>query len=630
VPIKQSGDEVHLTPSDYIEFYAHGLESPTDAAQTYYLVVNDSFGSRIHELSYRDPQPLPPPSGPDSFDYTVERKERMIYFSGLLNGEQENFFGQIVSLSPATSTIPVNGLKSGTAAQLEIALQGVTSQSHLVDVKFNGAAVGTINFSHLDHPQVTLDLPAGAVHEGDNTVELTSLGGATDVSLVDVMRLTYAHRYVADSNRLAFSVDNAETKRVNGFTNPDLRVLDISNPDQVVEITPTVMVNPETDGTWSVDLRLQEASFRHVHTLMVFADGQPITPDLVKQNQPSTWWSQTAGADYVIITSSNFKTGLEPLAQQRSNQGMVVKVIDVEDLYDEFSYGLHSPLAIHDFLGLTQDSWIRKPHYVLLAGDASYDPKNYFGQGFNDLVPTRLIDTSLLETASDDWLTDFNNDGLADLATGRLPVRTIAEVNLLVNKIISYENMASDPARGALLVADNSFESMSGSVQSLLPGGLPVQTINRSGGDDATTHNQIIAGINQGPRVANYFGHGSNGVWTSAPLLSNPDAAALTNSNHLSVFTMMTCFNGYFQDAYNDSLSEALLRAQGGAVAVWASTGMTEPAGQSQIVQEFYRQIFGAQPATLGDAVRAAKLTTSDADVKRTWMLFGDPAMKLK
>ena len=93
---------------------------------------------------------------------------------------------------------------------------------------------------------------------------------------------------------------------------------------------------------------------------------------------------------------------------------------------------------------------------------------------------------------------------------------------------------------------------------------------------------------------------------------------------------MMTCFNGFFQDAWNDSLSEALLKSQGGAVAVWTSTTLTEPGGQSVIDLEFYRLLFGGQPATLGDASRAAKVTTSDADVHRTWTLFGDPAMRLR
>ena len=200
----------------------------------------------------------------------------------------------------------------------------------------------------------------------------------------------------------------------------------------------------------------------------------------------------------------------------------------------------------------------------------------------------------------------------------------------MVNKIVSYENTPVDPSRGALLVADTNFEGPSNTVRNLMPAGLPVQTINRSAADDATTHQQIVASINAGPRVANYFGHGSNGVWTGASILSNNDTASLTNTNRLSVFTMMTCFNGYFQDPYNDSLSEALLKSPGGAVAVWASTTLTGPEGQNDIGAQFYRLLFSSPSITLGEASRAAKAVTNDADVRRTWTLFGDPATRLR
>jgi hypothetical protein len=95
------------------------------------------------------------------------------------------------------------------------------------------------------------------------------------------------------------------------------------------------------------------------------------------------------------------------------------------------------------------------------------------------------------------------------------------------------------------------------------------------------------------------------------------------------MFTMMTCYNGYFQDALSESLSETLLKSPGGAVAVWASTSLTEPGGQSVIDEEFYRQMFGNQAKPLGDGVRVAKSATTDSDVRRTWTLFGDPAMYL-
>ena len=628
VAIKQSGDGQTLKPSDYLEFYGRGVDSPTETAQTYFLVINpDTFGTRIGDLELRQ---LPPPAvGATSFAYTVERKEREIYFSSLLNGDAENFFGQVVSSDAISETLPIGHLDPGSPAQLKVVLQGVTSDSHLVQVKFNGADLGTISFANTGHPEQTFNVPAAALLNGDNHVELTALGGAADVSLVDKLQLTYAHRYAADNDSLRVTITSSGTQRLSGFTTANIRVVDITDPVKMLELTKATRVNADADGSYSVDLQVPGAGFRNARTLVAFTDATAQAAAAVRQNNPSSWWSQTSGADYLIVTSHDFMASVEPLAQLRRNQGMVVNVIDVEDLYDEYSFGLHTPQAMKDFLQTTQSTWVRKPHFALFAGDASYDPKNYFGQG-PDLVPTKLIDTTLMETASDDWFADFEADGVADLADGRLPARTVADTDVIVGKIINYENMTPDPTRGAMMVADNSFEAASSSVQALLPAGMPVEVINRSSADDATIHNQIITTLNQGPKVANYFGHGSNGVWTGASLLSSPDAATLTNQNRLSLFMMMTCFNGYFQDPYNDSLSEALLKAPNGAVAVWASTALTDPAGQTAVDQELYRQLFGNSPPTLGDAVRTAKQATGDQDVRRTWMLFGDPAMRLR
>ena len=95
---------------------------------------------------------------------------------------------------------------------------------------------------------------------------------------------------------------------------------------------------------------------------------------------------------------------------------------------------------------------------------------------------------------------------------------------------------------------------------------------------------------------------------------------------------MMTCLNGYFQDAALDSLGESLLKAErGGAVAVWASSGMTGPHGQSALNQEMFQLIFDdGRTLTLGEATLKAKALVNDRDIRRTWILFGDPTMKLR
>jgi hypothetical protein len=57
---------------------------------------------------------------------------------------------------------------------------------------------------------------------------------------------------------------------------------------------------------------------------------------------------------------------------------------------------------------------------------------------------------------------------------------------------------------------------------------------------------------------------------------------------------------------------------------------MTLPVGQDQMAAEFYRQLFGDRTLRLGDATRAAKRATEDGDIRRTWILLGDPTMRLK
>ena len=94
---------------------------------------------------------------------------------------------------------------------------------------------------------------------------------------------------------------------------------------------------------------------------------------------------------------------------------------------------------------------------------------------------------------------------------------------------------------------------------------------------------------------------------------------------------MMTCLNGYSDDPALSSLAKALMKsASGGAVAVWASSGTTMPDEQVLMNQEFYRQLFANRGITLGNAINRAKAAVTDPDVRRTWILLGDPTMKLR
>jgi hypothetical protein len=103
------------------------------------------------------------------------------------------------------------------------------------------------------------------------------------------------------------------------------------------------------------------------------------------------------------------------------------------------------------------------------------------------------------------------------------------------------------------------------------------------------------------------------------------------SSVRLTTVLAMTCLNGYFQDPVQDSLAEVLLKTPlGGAAAVWSSTGLTEMEPQVVIDRAVLQQLFVGSPVRLGDAILAAIAATEDPNVRATWVLLGDPSMRVR
>jgi hypothetical protein len=604
-----------------VEFYGTGLASPYTDARVYWLSFGNQPGQRI--------QPATGQGGlfsPATFPYTVQRQDRSLYWVSLLNGEKENFFGDVVTNSSADEVMQlVHVDKSfGGQAQLQLAVQGFTTQPHRVSVTLNGAQVGELDFNSQTEGFATISVPQPLLVEGANHVVLNALDGDDDLSLVDYVRLTYNHTYAADTDALKFTAQGGQGVNLGGFTRSDVRVVDISKPSAPQSVAGTVAAR---SGGYTLTFTAPGSGPR---TLLAFAGDQVKGPDAITFNKPSSWRQPANRADLVIITNRGFFNNLAPLQSLRQSQGLAVAVVDVVDLYNEFSYGEKTPQAVKDFLSFANTNWQKAPRFVLLAGHASYDPNNYLGEGYWDLVPTRLIDTQTMETASDDWFVDFSGTGYPAMAIGRLPFRTTQEADLMVSKILNYDRTFQ--AGGAVLVADLSdsfnFTNATHQVKALLPASMPVQEIDE---DTAVSPKSVLLNsLNQGPKIVNYAGHGSVDLWRG-DLLTNDDALQLANGSNLPAFIMMTCLNGYAIDPALDSLGESLLNAPGGgAVAVWASSSFTEPAPQAQLNQQLYRLLFGPAAITLGEATARAKTGVQDSDVRKTWILFGDPTMRLK
>ena len=621
-----------LGPNDSIEFYGTGIDTPFSGTRVYWLIRGSRPGLRIASISAGNTGL----SGPPSFPFTVVLEQRTTYFGTLLNGENnDNFFGALVTSEPVDQQLTVAHADPNSNLQItvDVTLQGGADlQAHSVSVFFNGASIGEMDFANLANVTSTFPVDRSLLVDGINTVTLTALQGDNDVSVVQSIALHYPHTYAADSNWLKATAPAGSTLHIGGFTNQQIQVFDITNPLAIEQLSGTVS---QDSSAYDITLGLPPAAGSE-RTLLVFSEDQIAPPSGLAFHKPAALAAERLGSQMVIITHPDFESALAPLVRMHESRGHSVEVVTIDEVFDAFNYGERSPFAIRDFLQNAELRWSRKPQYLLLVGDASLDPRNYLGLGDFDFVPTRIIETAAFKTATDDWFSDFKQNGFETIATGRIPVRTASDAALVVSKIVNYEKGlgASPGNQQALLVADQNigadFTTATKFAAADLPSSLQPTEIFADGLDPSVVQQQILGALNSGPLLVNYSGHGSVEQWSFADFLDDSSAANLTNGDRLSVYLLMDCLNGFFHDVYSTSLAESLLLApNGGAVAVWASSGFTDQAPQATMNQALL-QILKTNPSMpIATAIVQAKAGVSDNDVRRSWIFFGDPAMLL-
>ena len=624
VNVDDGGDN-KFDANDAIEFYGIGLDTASTGARTYWLRAGKGTGDRIKLSKDKGGDPLT-----TSVPYTYELLDRSIFFAAIPNtpDDQQNFFGPIIFWDPATQQLPVANLDTsyGGNASVEVAVQGASDGSHLIAFAMNGQNIGTASVFGQQAQKFTFNFPQSFLANGTNTLSMQALNVPFDVSVLSSTHLTYQHLLRADNGALEVTLPGGRAATVGGFAAGRVRAIDVTDPQHPIELETTMA--PSTGGEFTATFTPSSTGSRIV---LVMHESRILTATEMSANKASSI-NATKGADLVIVSHANFLNAASTLKPVREAQGITTLVTDVEDVYDEFNFGIRDPQAIKTMLQTAQQQWKTVPRWVLLAGDASFDPRNYLGVGATvDFVPTKMVTTALMKTASDAWITDMNGDGLEDIAIGRIPVRTADEANTVFNKITSRGTPSGTWTTNALFITDVStdfdFAAAAQSVAAYLPPSWTSSSI------DLTTNgtSAVVAGMNNGSAIVDYIGHGSIEIWGTHDVFNSPMAAALTNANRQPFVVAMTCLTGYFNDLFTESMAEALLKnPNGGAVAVFGSSTLTEPDQQAVMNRELFSQLFNYPGITIGEACMRSKNIVLDQDVKKSWMLFGDPSMKLK
>jgi len=331
-------------------------------------------------------------------------------------------------------------------------------------------------------------------------------------------------------------------------------------------------------------------------------------------------------AQYLIITDDQFVDEITPLAEWKRAKGLGTKIVKMSTVGS-------SDADIRDYISNAYHHWATRPSWVLLVGDV-------------ELVPTHLYTHGGGSCASDLYYATVDGDDfLPDLAVGRFPAKTEADVIGMVAKTIGYEKTpVTSPdewySRVSLVSDEGYFENTSNWIHTFLTDrGYEVDRFYRSTG--TATKTNIADAANEGRIILNYRGHGGVTGWATGDF-RNADVLNLNNNGMLPSIITPTCQTGWFDHATSDCFGEAWLKAggsagQSGAVAFWGSSRNSYGGYNDELAKGVYKAAFNDGIGSFGDITNQAKLymfdvygTSSTAQLEfNLFNVLGDPELNV-
>ena len=653
IPVYVIGEQDGVFDStDYLLFYGQKIDTKFTSVNLYWLSWGNGTGLR---MSTQDGT-VHGANSPSSFRATLHLEENHQYSSSLPSGPQNDHWYWL-SLNAYNGPIShdfnfllQNFDSSSSSAVVRGLLKGYDANpQHHTQIFLNGNLIDDHWWPAGSEYAFSINTSATYLVNGSNTLTILvpfDEGFTLDYQKVNWFEIDFDHTYTAENDLLSFTQPDQQQFLISGF---------ITNTIDVFEITNPTAPNRIIGGSIIPDNSLYKINFEQdsggEHRYLAISSNGWLYPLSITEDTPSTLKASTNAADYILISHADFLGAIQPLAAYRASQGFRVKVVDVQDIYDEFNGGVFDPQAIQNFLSYTYSNWIApSPSFVLLVGDGHMDFKNNYGNSGPFYIPPFLggFDPWIGETASDNrYVTISGNDILPDMYIGRLPGNSVAETSAMINKILSYDQtpVQGDWNTQLTFVADNADSGGNFPVHSnliadnYLPGGYTAEKIYFGlppYGDPADAQAAIINAINQGRLIIHFTGHASIPFWASESLLSVDSIDSLTNTDTYPLFLPMTCQEGYFIKPTVPSLAESLVRVSGkGAIASFSPAGFGLANGHDILAQGLYQAFFNDGTTQFGAAATFAKFYLAAngpgfGDLIDTYNLLGDPASQLK
>ena len=514
--------------------------------------------------------------------------------------------------------------------------------------------------------------PSPSFRPGENRLRLR-LGGEEQGSDFFLEKLTLDHpARLSPQNGLHIHTpapdvagDPAEwvTAALTGFRTGVL-ALDVRDPD-----SPTLLP-PAAEGARGRNYHLSEPGRGGA----IFAEENSIPSPPGPENRPFADWQRASlSADILIVTHRRFEEAARQLAEDQERAGHEALVVDVEQLYENFTYGDASTDAIRDFLRHAVHTWEgRRPFTAILVGDSNADGRDTARMGIPNYMPVPVIQTSregMGDQFSSDsvysWLSPDNE--LSDILVARLSPATEEDALNAVGNIVDYRRTQDEKVhwgnRLVSVVDTGEFREAMESVHFNSVGGrvrndfivaddlpwednyyLPPELIQRP--EDTKVGPLVTAAIeeafHEGAAVMTFFGHGAPNLWSNHRFwfgggTPNSDILRLENEGRLPFVTTFTCNNAvvdYPLPPWNISIAEDFMRHRNkGAIACFMPSGPGYTSSHKVMAEGFLRawsELGIREQGLLGEFSRINHQVRREFDDHTRMFLFlGDPTLRL-
>ncbi len=632
------------------------LDEYTDEA-VWWLCWDDGEGMRYQAVSQDVEGPLLVLDA-DTFFWAKEHFEQDVLYDGWNDDiDQDSWFWETIWNAPdyAAVSFTLHAFDEAvtSAATVSVRLKGKSSvvlvnpDHHSVFyVNDNDTPLADYFWDGYEFETMPFQVPAGNFVDGRNRITVVSPGDTeaiVDSVYINWVEVEYPRRYQAIRGEAWFvpppgSDDRPVQYRLESFGQSDVLILDLATARSFPEYS-----HSNEGGQWVLRFVDPEPSERSLY--WAARESAFLTlPDAVL-DEPSTLRGTSNQADMIIITVPEFFAPLEQLVEFRNAQGVNVKVVDVQDIFDEFSYGIFDPLAMRSFLWFAFNSWAEPvATHVLLVGDASWD--------YRFLDPDSVIPNyvpSYLDPARDDKfvnVTGEESDWYPDFAVGRMPVQDAGELTKMIVNVIRYEAAPppGDWTRRALLVTggftwpeQETFIEQARDFEAQMPDNFEFAEVFKEteGWDDKDYYAQrILDELTRGALLTIFMGHGARNLWDF--MLESSDLFGLNCEGKMSMVVSMTCHTGRYANPKTPCIGERFILegdALSRSVAYWGSTGLTTVWNSYFLTTYLLEEIFEGGSTDMGLAIMAAKLKfyeeSQDVTLASSQTWLSDPMLRI-